>query len=57
MERTYQILIQRIESEGPFTALDFFNVDRALVTTTFSTVVTYLIIMIQFNLCETSESK
>ena len=55
MMRRYLILIQEIESEGPFTALDFFNVDRSLVTTAFSTVVTYLIILIQFNLCKKSE--
>ena len=56
MVRSYLVLIQEIESEGPFTALDFFNVDRPLVTTAFSTVVTYLIILIQFNLCKNSET-
>ena len=56
MVRSYIVLIQEIESEGPFTALDFFDVDRPLVTTAFSTVVTYLIILIQFNLCKKSET-
>ena len=50
--RQYQVLIQRIDKEGPFTALSFFNVDRSLMTTALSTTVTYIIILIQFDLCK-----
>ena len=47
----YLMLIQKIEKEGPFTAFDFFNVDRSLVTGALATVITYLIILIQFHIC------
>ena len=48
---TYLMLIQRIEKEGPFTALRFFSVDRSLLTSQFATVLTYFIILLQFNFC------
>ena len=51
VSRKYLMLIQKIENEGPFTAMDFFNVDKSLVTGALSTIITYLIILIQFNLC------
>ena len=45
------MLIQEVETEGPFTAYDFFNVDNSMLTAALATVVTYLIILVQFNLC------
>ena len=51
MLRQYQMLIQKIDQEGPFTAMDFFKVDKTTVTTACSTIITYLIILIQFDLC------
>ena len=51
MRHKYLMLIQMMEKEGPFTALVFFVVDKSLVTATVSTVVTYLIILLQFDLC------
>ena len=51
MTRKYLVLMHNIENEGPLTALDFFAVDKSLVTAAFATVVTYLIILIQFDLC------
>ena len=36
------------------TALDFYNVDKSLATTAFSMVVTYIIILIQFDLCKST---
>ena len=38
------------------TALDFYNVDKSLATTAFSTVVTYMIILIQFDLCKSTST-
>ena len=52
MTQKYLMLIHNIENEGAMTALDFFVVDKFLVTAAISTVVTYLIILIQFNLCK-----
>ena len=51
MRYKYLMLIQMIQKEGPFTALDFFNVDKSMVTASVSTVLTYLIILVQFDLC------
>ena len=51
MTRKYLMLIHNIENEGAMTALDFFAVDKTLLTAAFATMVTYLIILIQFNLC------
>ena len=41
---------QKILSEGPFTAYDFFNVDNSMLTAAFVTIVTYLIILLQSDL-------
>ena len=47
----YRNLIENIKDEEPFTALGFFNVDKTSVTAILGTVITYNIILIQFNLC------
>ena len=52
MKSKYLMLIQKIETEEPFTALGFFAVDKTTLTSALATVVTYLIILIQFDLCE-----
>ena len=44
-------LSTHIQDEGPFTAFGFFDVDKTTLRATLATVVTYLIILIQFNLC------
>ena len=46
------MLIEEVETEGPFTAYDFFNVDNSMLTAALATVVTYLIIIVQFDICE-----
>ena len=51
MRSRYLMLIQKIDTEDPFTALGFFTVDKTTLTSALATVVTYLIILIQFNLC------
>ena len=51
MRSRYLMLIQKIDTEEPFTALGFFTVDKTTLTSALATVVTYLIILIQFNLC------
>ena len=48
-------IMSQIESEAPFTALEFFNVELSTMTTIISTVLTYLIIMVQFNPTKTNE--
>ena len=48
-------LIYAIEKELPFDALGLFNVDLTTLTSIFSSVMTYLVIMVQFN--ETEKSK
>ena len=48
-------LIYVIEKELPFDALGLFNVDLTTLTSIFSSVMTYLVIMVQFN--ETEKSK
>ena len=48
-EKTHlKSLIRRVETEAPFTALGFFDVELSTLTSIVSTVLTYLIIIIQF---------
>ena len=37
-----------VELEEPFTALGFFNIERSTLTSLLSTILTYLIIILQF---------
>ena len=46
------MLILEVETEGPFTAYDLFNIDNSMLTTALATTVTYLIILVQFDLCK-----
>ena len=48
-------ILSQIESEAPFTALEFFNVELSTMTTIVSTVLTYLTILVQFNPTKTNE--
>ena len=48
----YLMLLQKIEAEDPFTALGFFAVDKSTLTAALATIATYLIILIQFNMCQ-----
>ena len=48
-------IMSQIESEAPFTALEFFNVELSTMTTIISTVLTYVIILVQFNPTKTNE--
>ena len=41
-------LIAEIEAETPFTALGFYSIEKSTLTSLLSTIVTYLIIVIQF---------
>ena len=47
----YRNLIENIKEEEPFSALGFFNVDKTSVTALLGTIITYNIILVQFNLC------
>ena len=51
IQRKYLMLIHNVENETPFTAYNLFNVDKSLISTAFTTTLTYLIILLQFNLC------
>ena len=42
-------LIYEIKSEAPFDAMGLFTVDLSTITSVLSTVMTYLVIMVQFN--------
>ena len=44
-------LMQAIAGEAGFTALGFFRVDKTTLTSVLATLVTYFIILCQFNLC------
>ena len=41
-------LISEINQEGPFTALGFFSVELSTLTSLVSTILTYLIVLVQF---------
>ena len=45
------MLMEKIKDEGPFDALGYFEADKTTLTAAVGTVATYLIILIQFNLC------
>ena len=47
-------LIAEIEAETPFTALGFYSIEKSTLTSLLSTIVTYLIIVIQFKQSEDS---
>ena len=49
--KKYVMLMEKIKDEGPFDALGYFEVDKTTLTAAVGTVATYLIILIQFNLC------
>ena len=40
--------MSEIDREQPFTALEFFNVERSTLTSLVGTVLTYLIVLVQF---------
>ena len=42
-------VIYKMETEDGFTALGFFNVDKTTLTGLISTIVTYIIILLQWN--------
>ena len=57
IRRKYLMLIHNIENETPFTAYNLFNMDKSLISTAFTTTLTYLIILLQFNLCNSTDTK
>lgn len=42
-------VINQMKDEGPLTAQGFFTVDRPLLVSLLSTVLTYIIILVQFD--------
>jgi hypothetical protein len=42
------ILLSRMEEEGPLTAMDFFTVDKSTLCSIVGTVLTYLLILVQY---------
>ena len=42
-------LISKVCDEEPFSALGFFSIDRSMLTSLLANILTYLIILIQFN--------
>ena len=45
------MLQEQMKDEGPFDALGYFTVDKSTLTAAVGTIFTYLIILIQFDLC------
>ena len=43
------VLFNETEAEGPFNALGFFEIEKSTLTSLTSTIVTYLLVMVQFN--------
>ena len=41
-------VINKIKEEGPLTASGFFNVEKSTLVSMFSTILTYIIILVQF---------
>ena len=50
-ELAYLLMIQRVQDEGPMSAYGLFAVDVSMLTGQLATILTYLIILIQFNFC------
>jgi hypothetical protein len=46
--RDILMLLSRIEDEGPLTAMGFFTVDRSACCSLVSTILTYLLILVQY---------
>ena len=42
-------LIHKVCDEEPFSAMGFFTIDRSMLTSLMANILTYLIILIQFN--------
>ena len=49
MDTGNSTLIHKMEAEGPFSALGFYEIQRSTLTSMFSTIITYLVIMVQFS--------
>ena len=47
-------LVSKVCDEDPFSALGFFIIDRSMLTSLAANILTYLIILIQFNAPTTS---
>ena len=43
------VLYNETEAEGPFHALEFFEIEKSTLTTLTSIIFTYLLVMAQFN--------
>ena len=50
------MLIQSIEKEDPFTAFGLFGVDVSTLSGVVATTATYIIVLIQFNFCQSDSS-
>ena len=48
-EKIIADIVHQIDEETPFTALGFFNVERTTLTSLVATILTYLIILKQFD--------
>ena len=49
-----EMLISILSTAKPLTGYGFFNVDRTLVTSMISAATTYIVVLLQFNISETS---
>ena len=50
------MLIQSIENEDPFTAFGLFSVDVSTLSGVVATTATYVIVLVQFNFCQSDGS-
>lgn len=47
-DKEVQVQIYQMEAEAPFSALGFFEIGRPTLTSLLSTIITYLVVMVQF---------
>ena len=55
-EKQLLMLIENIEREKPFTAFGLFSVDISTLSGVVATTATYIIVLVQFNFCESKDS-
>ena len=55
-EKQLLMLIENIEREEPFTAFGLFSVDTSTLSGVVATTVTYIIVLVQFNFCQSKDS-
>ena len=48
-EKEAMLLLYQVDQESAFNALGFFSIDRSTLTSLLGTILTYLIVLVQFD--------